>query len=159
MPGESPRWLVLLRSLFSGLYTGSDFADFLLGLPQQAAVQYGPGLEQFRSRTWDVFFQDDWRASAKVTVNAGLRYETQTNIGDHLDWAPRIGFAWAPGAKGNKPSKTVLRGGWGIFYDRFSANSTLQTLRYNGVTVLVLIAMAYGPFLIRHIPPKLLSPG
>src|SRR5258708_33862719 len=60
--------------VFSGLYSGLDFADFLLGLPQQATVQYGPGLEQFRSRSWDLFVQDDWRATAKVTANAGRRY-------------------------------------------------------------------------------------
>jgi trimeric autotransporter adhesin len=61
--------------VFSGLYTGLDFSDFLLGLPQQATVQYGPGEEQFRSTSWDLFLQDDWRVSDKVTVNAGLRYE------------------------------------------------------------------------------------
>ena len=61
--------------VFTGLYTGVDFADFLLGLPQQATVQYGPALERFRQRTWDLFLQDDWRATAKLTVNAGLRYE------------------------------------------------------------------------------------
>jgi outer membrane receptor protein involved in Fe transport len=61
--------------VFTGLYTGVDFADFLLGLPQQASVQYGPLLDRFRSRSADCFVQDDWRASDKVTVNAGLRYE------------------------------------------------------------------------------------
>ena len=61
--------------VFSGLYTGVDFADFLLGLPQQSTVQFGPGPEQFRSRSWDAFLQDDWRASDTVTVNAGVRYE------------------------------------------------------------------------------------
>src|SRR4029077_4047802 len=61
--------------VFSGLYSGVDFADFLLGFPQQATVQFGPGTEQFRSRSWDLFVQDDWRASDTVTVNAGVRYE------------------------------------------------------------------------------------
>ncbi len=61
--------------VFTGLYTGVDFADFLLGFPQQSTVQFGPGLERFRQRSWDLFIQDDWRASAKVTVNAGLRFE------------------------------------------------------------------------------------
>src|SRR4029077_10644060 len=61
--------------VFTGLYTGLDFADYLLGFPQQATVQYGPGLEQFRSTSWDLFLQDDWRATDKVTVNAGVRYE------------------------------------------------------------------------------------
>jgi hypothetical protein len=61
--------------VFTGLYSGVDFADFLLGLPQQASVQFGPGLEQFRSKSLDAFIQDDWRVSSSVTVNAGLRYE------------------------------------------------------------------------------------
>jgi hypothetical protein len=61
--------------VFTGLYTGSDLGDFLLGLPQQSTVQYGPLLDRFRSRSWDAFIQDDWRVSDKVTVNAGLRYE------------------------------------------------------------------------------------
>ena len=39
--------------VFTGLYTGVDFADFLLGLPQQASVQYGPVLDRFRSRSAD----------------------------------------------------------------------------------------------------------
>lgn len=61
--------------VFTGFYTGADFGDFLVGLPQQATVQYGPLLDRFRSRSWDAFVQDDWRVSDKVTVNAGLRYE------------------------------------------------------------------------------------
>ena len=61
--------------VFTGAYTGVDFGDFLLGLPQQASEQFGPGLERFRSTSWDLFVQDDWRATDKITVNAGLRYE------------------------------------------------------------------------------------
>jgi hypothetical protein len=73
--------------VFTGLYSadpaggrvvagsGLDFADFLLGMPQQATVQYGPGTERFRGRSWDLFLQDDWRMNSKVTLNLGLRYE------------------------------------------------------------------------------------
>jgi outer membrane receptor protein involved in Fe transport len=61
--------------VFSGLFTGNDFADLLLGLPQQSTVQFGPGTERFRSHSADLFIQDDWRATDKLTVNAGLRYE------------------------------------------------------------------------------------
>jgi trimeric autotransporter adhesin len=61
--------------VFTGLYSGVDFGDFLLGLPQQATVQFGPGLERFRQHTWDLYAQDDWRVASSLTVNAGLRYE------------------------------------------------------------------------------------
>ena len=68
--------------VFTGLYTGLDFSDFLLGLPQQASKQFGPGLEQFRSTSWDLFLQDDWRLSDKVTLNAGLRYEYYSPVSE-----------------------------------------------------------------------------
>lgn len=82
------------------------------------------------------FVQDDWRLRPNLTVSAGLRYETQNNINDHADFAPRLSMAWAPGSKGGKAGKTVIRAGAGMFYDRFDENSTLQTLRYNGVSQL-----------------------
>jgi hypothetical protein len=68
---------------FTGLYTsaggpavsGADVADFLLGLPQQAALQYGPGEVTLHGRSLNAFVQDDWRARGNVTVNLGVRYE------------------------------------------------------------------------------------
>jgi hypothetical protein len=54
---------------------GLDFADFLLGLPQQASVQYGPGNVRMSGKSMSLFFQDDWRQSAKLTLNLGVRYE------------------------------------------------------------------------------------
>ena len=54
---------------------GLDFADFLLGLPQQASLQYGPGNVELRGRSMSLFVQDDWRKSATLTFNLGLRYE------------------------------------------------------------------------------------
>ena len=71
--------------VFTGLYTGGglagsqgndlDFADFLLGLPQQASVQYGPGPETLNGRSMSLFVQDDWRKTAGLTFSLGLRYE------------------------------------------------------------------------------------
>ena len=77
---------------------------------------------------------DDWKALSNLTLSYGLRYETQTNISDHGDFSPRIGIAWGIDGKGNKAAKTVLRVGFGTFYDRISASTKLQTLRYNGIT-------------------------
>jgi len=55
--------------------TGSDFADFLLGLPQQAAIQASNYKYYLRSNVWDYFVQDDWRVHNSLTLNYGLRYE------------------------------------------------------------------------------------
>jgi hypothetical protein len=85
--------------VFTGLFSGTDFGDFLLGLPQQASAQFGPGLEQFRSTAWDLFAQDDWRVTDKLTVSAGLRYEYYSPVSEAdgrlatLDVAP--GFSAA----------------------------------------------------------------
>ena len=79
------------------------------------------------------FVGDDWRVRPNLTLSLGLRYETQTNIHDWRDIAPRFGIAWAPGvAKGNSHAKTVIRAGFGTFYDRFSLSNTLTAERYDG---------------------------
>ena len=81
-----------------------------------------------------LFLQDDWRIRPNVTLSTGLRYETQNNLGDHADFAPRIGIAWAIGGKGkNKSPKTVLRAGYGIFYDRFASDLVLEQKLQNGL--------------------------
>jgi hypothetical protein len=55
--------------------SGSGFADFLLGFPQQAAVQAGLEKTYLRANVFDWYAQDDWRALANLTLNFGLRYE------------------------------------------------------------------------------------
>ena len=80
-----------------------------------------------------VFAGDEWRLRPNFTLSLGLRYETQSNIHDYRDIAPRVAFAWAPGGGPGKRAKTVLRAGFGIFYDRFPLSSTLAAERYNGV--------------------------
>ncbi len=57
--------------------TGFDFADFLLGLPQQTSVQYGGSVYgyHFRGNSWDLYAQDEWRVRSNLTFNIGLRYE------------------------------------------------------------------------------------
>jgi hypothetical protein len=102
--------------------------------PSQFTLSSGIPYQQARQFDLGVFVQDDWRLLPNLTINAGLRYETQNNINDHLDLGPRLGFAWAPGAKGKTASKTVIRGGYGIFFTRFPVGDTLQALRFDGFT-------------------------
>jgi hypothetical protein len=80
-----------------------------------------------------LFAGDEWRVRANFTLNLGIRYETQTNIHDSRDIAPRVAFAWAPAGGAGKQSATVIRGGFGIFYDRFPLSNTLAAERYNGI--------------------------
>lgn len=107
-----------------------------------AAVGGGPsqftistGLPELNVKRTDIglSYADDWRVRPNITLSLGLRYEAQSNISDKKDIAPRISFAWAPGAKAGKTGKTVLRAGWGIFYDRFPLSGTLAAERNNGI--------------------------
>ena len=79
------------------------------------------------------YAEDEWRIRPNISLSYGLRYETQTGIPYQGDWAPRVSLAWGLGDSKAAP-KTVLRGGYGIFYDRFSYNYLLQAERLNGVT-------------------------
>lgn len=80
-----------------------------------------------------VFVQDDWRLRPNFTLSAGLRIEAQNNIGRNPNFAPRISFAWSPDGKNSDP-KTVIRGGFGLFYDRFGEDYTLEARRFNGLS-------------------------
>ncbi len=81
-----------------------------------------------------IYVQDDWKLRPSLTLSGGLRFETQNAIHDHGDWAPRIGFAWGIGGGGKSAPKTVLRGGFGLFYDRFTQSAVLNADRFNGIT-------------------------
>ena len=122
-------------------YGGSDIADLLLGLPE--VVDIGLQLTNPHTQSWDfdLYAQDSWKASPKLTVNYGLRYEYQrpyTESSNYMsnydvasntillagrggnsqflvntrknEFAPRFGFAYQVN------EKTVVRGGFGIFY-------------------------------------------
>jgi hypothetical protein len=98
-------------------------------------LSYASGAPSARANVFDaaVFFQDDWKVNRNLTLSGGLRWESQNHISDHDDWAPRFALAYAlDGHKDKKQAKTVLRAGYGIFYDRFIIADLLSTERYNG---------------------------
>jgi hypothetical protein len=114
-----------------------------LGIPEAQIQTLGGGPSQFNinsgqayisSVRYDAapFIQDDWRVKPNLTISLGLRYEWQTLVSDNRDIAPRFGFAWAPGKAKNGRQKTVLRGGFGMFYDRVGTGLYEQAREYNG---------------------------
>jgi uncharacterized membrane protein YgcG len=104
------------------------------GGPTQFTIAGGNPEAGVSQVDFGVFAQDDWRVRPDFTLSAGLRYERQTNINSSLNFAPRISFAWSPGVKGgSRQAKTVIRGGFGVFYDRVAEDLSLQTIRFNGV--------------------------
>jgi hypothetical protein len=83
-----------------------------------------------------VYWQDDWRIRPNFTFSYGIRYENQTNANGDFNFAPRLAFAWSPGAANStKPPKTVIRGGAGLFYERVGENIFLNEERNNGVNL------------------------
>jgi hypothetical protein len=129
--------------------TGYALADLLLGLPTSTARS--PFSPRYYDRTglYAGFAQDDWKISPRLTLNLGLRYEYNIPIYDHRnllsnfnpstgqidvsgtsgvsqavwnanhhDFEPRFGFSWQPFGS----PKTVLRGGYGIFYNSPALN-------------------------------------
>lgn len=125
---------------FAGTFTFTSLEQYrntLLGLPGAFPTQFSiaGGDPQAGVSQTDVglFVQDDWRINPELTLSFGLRYENQTNISSNFNFAPRFGFAYAPGAGGQNRPKTVFRGGFGIFYDRFGESLTLQARRFNGI--------------------------
>ena len=89
-----------------------------------------------------LFYQDDWKVNRNFTFSYGVRWETQNRIGDKSDWAPRLSFAYALGKGSEKMQpKTVLRAGYGWFYQRFtvangfgaSAPYLINAIHENGI--------------------------
>ena len=98
----------------------------------QFSIAGGNPLASVGQVDFGAFLQDDWRVRPNFTLGLGLRYETQSNISNWTNFAPRLAFAWSPGARNSRQPKTVIRGGFGIFYERFGENLTLQANRFNG---------------------------
>ncbi|HEU0120169.1 MAG TPA: carboxypeptidase regulatory-like domain-containing protein [Bryobacteraceae bacterium] len=121
---------------FTGAAAGSDFAGFLLGVPDTSSIAFGNADKYLRGSIQEAFVNDDWRVNPGFTLNYGIRWDYWTPIAekygrlvnldggaqpvvgarlhpDRNNWSPRIGFSWRPLAA----SSLVVRGGYGIYYD------------------------------------------
>jgi hypothetical protein len=98
-------------------------------------LTYFSGNENALGNVFDaaLFFQDDWRKTKNLTLSYGVRWESQNHISDHDDWGPRLAFAYALDGHGKGgTAKTVLRGGYGFFFDRLEIGTLMSAIRYNG---------------------------
>jgi hypothetical protein len=121
------------------------------GGPSRFTIQAGEPYISYTRYDAGPFVQDDWRVKPNLTLSLGLRYEVQTLVTGKGDFAPRLGFAWAPGNPKNGRQKTVIRGGFGIFYDRVSYSDFEQAALNNGHTQLQY--EVYDPTFYPNIPP------
>jgi hypothetical protein len=146
---------------FRGSLDFADLSALLAGTPDGGGISEGDTLRHTAENNHSVYIQDEFRWTPKLTVNYGLRWDyfgivhekndlfyemtaanggTEVQIGspggpsglynpDYHGFAPRFGFAYDVTGKG----ETVVRAGWGLFYDAFSQDIFLGHIPYNCV--------------------------
>ncbi|MGH9616151.1 MAG: carboxypeptidase regulatory-like domain-containing protein [Acidobacteriaceae bacterium] len=124
----------------NGSYTFASLPNYIARTPQKYSVTVVNN-NQYTARAipfdFALFYQDDFAINRKFTFSYGLRWETQNEIHDKSDFAPRLYLAYALGHSKSKP-KTVVRAGYGWFYQRFTIPNgsygtpyITQTIRHN----------------------------
>lgn len=155
--------------------------DLLLGLPYQATITVGQFGRGYREWAWAAFAQDSWRATRRLTLDYGVRYEygapwTEVNgklsnvvpgLGllsqqspgwpglyrpDRGNFGPRAGFAYDPTGQG----RTVVRGGFGMLYETLLQASTVQRIEYNAPYSAAAVTTAPTPFAQDNSPSRTL---
>jgi hypothetical protein len=111
----------------------ASISSYQCGIPgQYAKAKINEPTVHARLTDVGLYAEDDWKARQNLTISFGLRYEAQNVINSAHDIAPRASFAWGiPRGQGKSPT-TVVRGGYGIFYDRFTLDNYVSTLQLDG---------------------------
>jgi hypothetical protein len=121
------------ENLTNGSFTYATMANYYAGTPNQFRItvvnnhKIGETLADL-----GLYAETDWKARQNLTVTYGLRYETQNHLPDHHDIAPRVAFSYGL-FSGKGAPKTVVRGGFGMFYTRFAQTEVQTTQEQNGI--------------------------
>jgi hypothetical protein len=134
---------------YLGTFQFASLDDFAANRPATYSRRTGDPALSYTNFQLGWYWQDDFRVRKDLTLSYGVRQELQSHLGDHSNFAPRLGFAWSP----LKSGRVTLRGGAGVFYDWFTASSYEQTVRVDGVRQRDLIVTSPG------FPDPLLSDG
>lgn len=120
------------------LSVNAGVSSYQCGIPGQYSVtKVNKPTISGRITDIGIYAEDDWKARPNLTISYGFRYEAQNAIHSGHDIAPRVSFAWGvPRGQGKSPV-TVVRGGFGIFYNRFGLDDYLTTLQENGTNRIV----------------------
>lgn len=84
-----------------------------------------------------VYFQDDWTVGERLVLNLGVRYDRDSEFDDDDNVAPRLGFAWSPTAR------TVVRGSFGLYYDRFRLGLVRNVPEFGGADLNLIQDLSY----------------
>jgi hypothetical protein len=111
-----------------GTFQFANLTAYQLGLPTQYTQRLGDPSVSYPQYQFGIYLQDDYRVRKNLTLSYGVRQEMQNHVSGKLHLAPRLGFVWSP----KKNGSITIRGGAGIFYDWFTAQTYEQTLRVDG---------------------------